>query len=104
MTPATVRGSGFMSPSRDRLLCLAFCFLCFLFAAAGAQQNPPPKIVALRASRMLDVNSGSMVHEAVILIQDEKITAVGASLKIPAGAKVVDLGDATLLPGLIDCH
>jgi imidazolonepropionase-like amidohydrolase len=53
---------------------------------------------------MLDVNSGSIVHDAVILIQDEKITAAGASLKIPAGADIVDLGDATLLPGLIDCH
>jgi imidazolonepropionase-like amidohydrolase len=71
---------------------------------AGAQQNAPPKIVALRASRMLDVKSGSMVHDAVVLIQDEKITAAGASLKIPAGAEVVDLGNATLLPGLIDCH
>jgi imidazolonepropionase-like amidohydrolase len=71
---------------------------------ASAQQNAPSKIVAVRASRMLDVNSGSIVHEAVILIQDEKITAVGAYLKIPAGAEVVDLGDATLLPGLVDCH
>ncbi|MGC1434298.1 MAG: amidohydrolase family protein [Terriglobales bacterium] len=90
-----------MPPSRVIFLSVA---LCFLFAMASAQQNAPPKIVALRASRMLDVNSGSMVREAVILIQDEKITAVGASLKIPAGAEVVDLGDATLLPGLIDCH
>jgi imidazolonepropionase-like amidohydrolase len=90
-----------VSPSRAVFLSLALCFLC---AMAGAQQNAPPKIIALRASRMLDVNSGSIVHEAVILIQDEKITAVGASLKIPAGAEVVDLGDATLLPGLIDCH
>jgi imidazolonepropionase-like amidohydrolase len=71
---------------------------------ASAQQNAPPKLIALRASRMLDVKSGSMVHDAVVLIQDEKITAAGASLKIPAGAEVVDLGNATLLPGLIDCH
>jgi len=90
-----------MLPSRVIFLSLA---LCFLFAAAGAQQNPSPKIIALRASRMLDVNSGSIVHDPVVLIQDDKITAAGASLKIPAGAEVVDLGDATLLPGLIDCH
>jgi imidazolonepropionase-like amidohydrolase len=90
-----------VSPSRAIFLSLA---LCFLFAMAGAQQNAPQKIVALRASRMLDVKSGSMVHDAVVLIQDEKITAAGASLKIPAGAEVVDLGNATLLPGLIDCH
>jgi imidazolonepropionase-like amidohydrolase len=88
-------------PSRATLSCLA---LCFLFTSASAQQNALSKIIALRASRMLDVNSGSIVHDSVILIQDEKITAVGASLKVPAGAEVVDLGDATLLPGLIDCH
>src|SRR5580704_9498291 len=99
MTPA-VRGSGFVSPSRAMILSLALCFLCL---AAGAQ-NAPPKIVALRASRMLDVKSGSIVHDPVILIQNENITAAGVSLKIPAGAEVVDLGDATLLPGLIDCH
>ena len=88
-------------PSRATLSCLA---LCFLFTSASAQQNALSKIIALRASRMLDVNSGSIVHDSVILIQDEKITAVGASLKVPAGVEVVDLGDATLLPGLIDCH
>jgi imidazolonepropionase-like amidohydrolase len=53
---------------------------------------------------MLDLKSGNIVHDAVVLIQDEKITAVGASLKMPAGAEVLDLGNATLLPGLIDCH
>jgi imidazolonepropionase-like amidohydrolase len=71
---------------------------------AGAQQKAPGKVIALRASRMLDVKSGSMVHDAVVLIEDEKITSAGTSLKIPAGAEVVDLGNATLLPGLIDCH
>jgi imidazolonepropionase-like amidohydrolase len=78
--------------------------LCLVFTTAGAQQNAPARIIALRASRMLDVNRGSIVRDAVILIQDEKITAAGPSLKIPAGAEVVDLGEATLLPGLIDCH
>src|SRR5579863_3677655 len=90
-----------VAPSRVVFLSLALCSLCTM---ASAQQSAPSKIVAVRASRMLDVNSGSIVHEAVILIQDEKITAAGPSLKIPAGAEVMDLGDAMLLPGLIDCH
>lgn len=77
---------------------------CFLLTTVGAQQSPPSKVIAVRASRMLDVKSGSVVPNAVVLIQDDKITAVGPSLKIPAGAEVVDLGNATLLPGLIDCH
>jgi imidazolonepropionase-like amidohydrolase len=53
---------------------------------------------------MLDVHSGNVISDPVVLIQDAKITAAGASLKIPAGAEIVDLGKATLLPGLIDCH
>ena len=62
MAPAAVRGIGFISQSRVMFLGLAVCFLC---VALSAQQNVPPKIIALRASRMLDVNSGSMVHNAV---------------------------------------
>jgi len=61
-------------PSRVVLCCLG---LCFLFTAAVAQQNPPPKIIALRASRMLDVNSGSMVHDAVILIRMKRLRPPG---------------------------
>jgi imidazolonepropionase-like amidohydrolase len=91
----------FVSSSRAVLLSLA---LSFLLTTVGAQQSLPPKIIAVRASRMLDVKSGSVVPNAVVLIQDDKITAAGPSLKIPAGTEVVDLGDATLLPGLIDCH
>jgi hypothetical protein len=85
MTPATVRGSGFMSPSRAMFLSLALCFLC---PAASAQQNAPPKIIALRASRMLDVNSGSIVHDPVILIQDDKIRAAGTAVKFPLGREL----------------
>ena len=73
---------------------------------ARAQQPPesPHKIVAVRAARMLDVKTGSMVRNAVVLIDDDKITASGSGLAIPAAATVIDLGNATLLPGLIDCH
>ncbi len=91
----------FVSSSRAVFISLA---LCFLLTTVGAQQSPAPKIIAVRASRMLDVKSGSVVPNAVVLIQDDKITAAGTSLKIPAGTDVVDLGNATLLPGLIDCH
>jgi len=101
MAFATVRGIAFTSPIRGMFLGLVLTVMCL---SAGAQQNTTPKIIAVRASRMLDVNNGSIVRDAVILIQDDKITSVGPSLKIPAGAEVVDLGDATVLPGLIDCH
>jgi imidazolonepropionase-like amidohydrolase len=59
---------------------------------------------AIRAARLIDGKSEAVVNNAVILVENEKITAVGSGLQIPADAKVIDLGDATLLPGFIDAH
>ena len=56
----------------------------------------------LRAARMLDVVSGRMVSPAAVTVQDGRIVAVGGAA--PSGARTVDLGDVTLLPGLIDLH
>jgi imidazolonepropionase-like amidohydrolase len=53
---------------------------------------------------MLDVKTGEYVREAVILIQNGRIVEAGSGLSVPAGSKVIDLGTATLLPGLIDVH
>jgi imidazolonepropionase-like amidohydrolase len=53
---------------------------------------------------MLDVKSGAYVANAVILVQNRKIIGAGSNLPIPAGATTIDLGSATLLPGLIDVH
>jgi imidazolonepropionase-like amidohydrolase len=58
----------------------------------------------LRAARLLDVRSGRMVKPGEVLVQGERIVEVGTSVKHPAGAEVLDLGDRTLLPGLIDAH
>lgn len=60
--------------------------------------------LALRAARMLDAASGQVVNNAVILVEGDKVTAAGANLQIPSGVKVYDLGDVTVLPGLIDAH
>jgi len=58
----------------------------------------------LRAARMVDVKRGVVVPNAVVVVQGDRITAAGADVAVPAGATVIDLGDATLLPGLIDSH
>ena len=81
------------------------CLLCCVanLAAQGPAGNSPP-MTAVRGARMLDVKTGEYVANAVILIQNGKIAKVGSSLAIPAGAKVIDAGSATLLPGLIDAH
>lgn len=63
-----------------------------------------PLQTAIRAARLLDVKNGTLINNAVVLIEGERISAVGSGLPIPAGAKVIDLGDVTLVPGLIDCH
>ncbi|MEP7306118.1 MAG: amidohydrolase family protein [Acidobacteriota bacterium] len=73
----------------------------------GFSQCPPaPRVVAVRAGRLFDSKAGQMLTKQVVLLMGERITAVGpeAQVKIPAGAQVIDLSQATVLPGLIDSH
>ncbi|HLE85099.1 MAG TPA: amidohydrolase family protein [Thermoanaerobaculia bacterium] len=76
--------------------------------AAGLALSPGPAaaadgVVVLKAARMLDVESGRMLADAVVVVEGERIVAVNPD-ETPAGAEVIDLGDRTLLPGLIDLH
>jgi imidazolonepropionase-like amidohydrolase len=81
------------------------CSLCVPLSFARAPESAKPgERIALRATRMIDGKSDTPVSNAVILIEGTKINAVGSGLAIPSGAKVIDLGDVTLLPGLIDVH
>jgi imidazolonepropionase-like amidohydrolase len=63
-------------------------------------------VIAIRAGRLFESNSGRMLTNQVIILSGERITEVGpqAQVKIPAGAQVIDLSQATVLPGLIDAH
>jgi len=67
---------------------------------------PAPGVVAVRAGRLFDSKAGQMLKGQVVLLSGERITEVGpeAQVKIPAGAQVIDLRQATVLPGLIDAH
>jgi imidazolonepropionase-like amidohydrolase len=62
------------------------------------------EVTVLRAGRLFDPETGTVAVDQVIVVEDGKIKAVGAGLPAPAGAAVVDLKDATVLPGLFDCH
>ena len=73
----------------------------------GIIQCPPaPRVIAVRAGRLFNSKTGQMLARQVVLLQGERITDVGpeAQVKIPAGAQVIDLSQATVLPGLIDAH
>ena len=71
-----------------------------LFAAAAFGQTP----IVLRAARLLDVESGKMLKPGEVLVTGERIVEVGATVTHPPTAEVIDLGDRTMLPGLIDAH
>jgi imidazolonepropionase-like amidohydrolase len=86
-----------------RLLALAALVLPALALAQG-EPAQLAEVTALKAARLFDGKSDSLVSNAVVLVEGGKIKAVGSGLAIPAGARVVDLGDATLLPGFIDSH
>jgi imidazolonepropionase-like amidohydrolase len=60
--------------------------------------------MVLHAARLLEVDTGRIVTPGEILVEGDRIAEVGSSVSHPAGAEVIDLGDATLLPGLIDAH
>lgn len=62
------------------------------------------EITALKAARLLDVKSGKIVNNPIVLVSKGKITDLGQDIAIPPGAKQIDLGDVTLMPGMIDAH
>jgi len=83
-----------------------FTLLSGLFGAAVLLAAQGASTTAVRAGRMFDPKSGQLLTNQVVLIQGERITDVGpaASVAIPAGAKIIDLSQATVMPGLIDGH
>jgi imidazolonepropionase-like amidohydrolase len=67
-------------------------------------QTPSAHAIVLHAARLLDIKNGKLIKPGEVLVQGEHIVEVGTSVKHPAGAEIIDLGDRTLLPGLIDAH
>jgi imidazolonepropionase-like amidohydrolase len=97
-----------------RLLFLSTLMLSVLLT--GVSQTLPPRVtpeppigkgvVVLKAARLIDGTGAAAIENAVVVVTDNKITAVGTarSVSVPPNAKVIDLGDTTLLPGFIDAH
>jgi imidazolonepropionase-like amidohydrolase len=78
--------------------------VAMVLTAAAPAAAQPPATVYLKAARLIDGRTAAPRSPAVVRIEGDRIAEVGEHLAIPAGARVIDLGDATLLPGLIDLH
>jgi imidazolonepropionase-like amidohydrolase len=76
--------------------------LLLAFAPAGAGQDGG--VIAIRAGRLIDPEAGTSTANQIILVAGGRITGVGSDLAVPAGARVIDLSSATVLPGLFDVH
>ncbi len=77
-------------------------FLLGLWLLSALEANT--EVIAVKAGKLVDPDAGAVRSDQIILIRDNKIEAVGKNLAIPAEAKIIDLSDKTVLPGLIDCH
>ena len=95
-----------MKPNRNLLL-LAASFFALFSSVEVAAQTPAP-VTLVKAGRLLDPRTGNVLAPAAVLIEDGKVKKVGSPTQVqmdaPTGVKTIDLGNATLLPGLIDGH
>jgi imidazolonepropionase-like amidohydrolase len=85
------------------LLSISF-LLCTTLSGTSAAQSTPSHPVVLHAARLLDIKNGRLIKPGEILIEGERIAEVGSAVKHPSDAEVINLGDRTLMPGLIDAH
>jgi imidazolonepropionase-like amidohydrolase len=81
--------------------CLA---AAFAWPAAAQENKATSKSYVLKAARLFDGKSNSVTSPGMVVVTDGKIVGIGSGATVPAGAEVIDLGDATLLPGFIDAH
>jgi len=76
----------------------------FLLMSAGIFSFAQNKITVIKAGKLIDTENGKVLTDQIIIIDSDTIKAIGRNLAIPAGATIIDLSKATVLPGLIDCH
>jgi imidazolonepropionase-like amidohydrolase len=79
-------------------------FLAMISAAAAQSGATSTQPIVLHAARLLEIDTGRLLKPGEVLVQGERIAEVGSAVTHPAGAETIDLGDSTLLPGLIDAH
>jgi imidazolonepropionase-like amidohydrolase len=90
---------------RSTLTLLAAAFALTTSSHAIAQgESSPPKRTVVRAAHLIEPRTGKRIDNAVIVVEGAKVVSVSSGGANPAGATVIDLGDVTVLPGLIDVH
>lgn len=95
--------------ARNAVTMFAVATAAFAATPADSQQPgkylaPADQVVAIRAGRLFDSRTGTLLNNQIILVKGDRITDVGAGLAVPAGARVIDLSNATVMPGMIDAH
>src|SRR5580704_9696597 len=92
----------------DRIFLTLVASLFTLFSSGQVAAQAPAPVTLVKAGRLLDPRTGNVLSPAAVLVEGGKIKEVGPPSQVqphaPAGAKTIDLGNATLLPGLIDSH
>jgi imidazolonepropionase-like amidohydrolase len=88
------------------LACFAACLGGALATHAQSETPAPPATppIVLQAAHLFDGRTGKLISPGRIVVQGTKIESVGDDAPVPPGARVIDLGDATLMPGFIDAH
>src|SRR5262245_3473364 len=86
------------------IACLCFAISFTVISAQTGDLKEQPRRITIKAGRSIDTKAGAITKNAFILIEGDKIAAVGPKVAVPAEIEVIDLKDKTVLPGLIDCH
>jgi imidazolonepropionase-like amidohydrolase len=86
------------------MLSLRLIALALLALSPSLTAQPEPQVTVLHAAHLLDVDHGTLITPGEILVRGDRIAEAGPSVTHPAGATIIDLGDSTLMPGLIDAH
>jgi imidazolonepropionase-like amidohydrolase len=87
-----------------RIMCVCLVMLVVFALPSWGQSNPAPQLIAIKAGKIIDPETGKTAVNQIILVEGRKIKEIGGNVAIPAEAKIIDLSKATILPGLFDAH
>jgi imidazolonepropionase-like amidohydrolase len=87
-----------------RIMCICLVMLVVFALPSWGQSNPAPQLIAIKAGKIIDPETGKTAVNQIILVEGRKIKEIGGNVAIPAEAKIIDLSKATILPGLFDAH